>query len=71
MSNPILTALATSAGIAAFVSTPLPDWQNRPRHGASLRSMVPLFLLILGMLIISLTAAVMFPNVFGEALERI
>jgi hypothetical protein len=31
---------------------------------------LPLFLLLFGMLIISSTAAVMFPSVFGEVLEQ-
>jgi hypothetical protein len=61
----------TWAGLAGFVSGPLREWQNSPRYGADhLRSMLPLFLLLLGMLIISSTAAVMFPNVFGEVCER-
>ena len=57
-------------GVAAFVSDSLRGWQNGPRHGADLRSMLPLFLLVLGMLIISATAAVMFPNVFGGVSEH-
>jgi hypothetical protein len=57
-------------GIAAFVSAPFPDWQNSPRYAADLRSMLPLFLLLLGMLTIWSAAAVMFPSVFGEALEH-
>jgi hypothetical protein len=57
-------------GVAAFVSAPLPDRQNSPRYAADLRSMLPVFLLALGMLIISPTAAVMFPGVFGEILEQ-
>jgi hypothetical protein len=57
-------------GFAAFVSAPLPDSQNSPRDTADLRSMLPLFLLLFGMLIISSTAAVMFPSVFGEVLEQ-
>lgn len=57
-------------GGAAFVSAPLPDRRNSPRHAADARSMLPLFFLLLGMLIISSTAAVMFPAVFGAALER-
>jgi hypothetical protein len=70
MPEPTLTALAAWAGVAAFASTPLSDWQSGPRYGTDLRSMMPLFLLILGTLTISVTAAVMFPYVFGEASGR-
>lgn len=57
-------------GVATFVSNPLRDWQNRSRLGVDLRSMLPLFLLVLGMLIIASTAAVTFPTVFGGAVEQ-
>jgi hypothetical protein len=57
-------------GVAACVSDHLRDRQNKSRYGADIRSMLPLFLLVLGMLIISLTAAVMFPDVFGGVFER-
>jgi hypothetical protein len=57
-------------GVAAFISDPLRDWQNGSRCAADLRSMLPVFLLVLGMLIIASTAAVMFPNVFGGVFEQ-
>ena len=62
-----LTAFAT------FVSAGVPERQRNPRlyeDKGDLRSMWPVFLLVLAMLAISVTAAVAFPNVFGEVLEH-